>query len=96
MKSKVLTFFNVILGVLAMLFAGCHSGKKAVKPKEAVCMYAGPAQMGQLDVRDNDSIPDNTVVPGNEELQGTEGQEVEPQEEKAPRPQPVKYGPRPM
>ena len=28
MKKKALTFFNIILGVLATIFAGCHAQKK--------------------------------------------------------------------
>ncbi|MBR2168196.1 MAG: hypothetical protein IJ920_07815 [Paludibacteraceae bacterium] len=90
MKRKVLTFFNIILGVLATIFAGCHAQKKVAPEPEPVCMYAGPGQMGELNVRmDQEQIDKDTLV--------TEQEVVEPQENTKPyKPQPVKYGPRPQ
>ena len=87
MKKKALTFINLILGVLATIFAGCHAQKKVAPEPEPVCMYAGPGQMGELTVRQDSTMQSETVV-AEDEIQS---QEVSPSD----RPQPVKYGPRP-
>ena len=56
MKKKALTFFNIILGVLATIFAGCHIHKKVAPEPEPVCIYAGPGQMGELTVRQDSTM----------------------------------------
>lgn len=87
MKRKALTIINVILGVLATIFAGCHIHKKVAPEPEPVCIYAGPGQMGELNVRvDTAKTEDAPSVP--EEYMQSE-------EMPTPKPQPVKYGPRP-
>lgn len=87
MKRKALTIINVILGVLATIFAGCHIHKKVAPEPEPVCIYAGPGQMGELNVRvDTAKTEDAPPVP--EEYMQSE-------EMPTPKPQPVKYGPRP-
>ena len=87
MKRKVLTAFNVILGVLATLFAGCHVHKKISREPEPVCIYAGPGQMGELNVR-MDTVKEEDAPPVPEEY-------MQPEEMQEPKPTPVKYGPRP-
>ena len=87
MKKKALTFINLILGVLATIFAGCHAQKKVAPEPEPVCMYAGPGQMGELTVRQDSTMQSETVVT-EDEIQAEENSP-------ATRPQPVKYGPRP-
>ncbi len=82
MKRKVMTIVNVVLGVLATIFAGCHIHKKVAPEPEPVCIYAGPGQMGELNVRQDSAMQSEEVV--------------EPEEMKEPiKPTPVKYGPRP-
>ena len=88
MKKKALTFINLILGVLATIFAGCHAQKKVAPEPEPVCMYAGPGQMGELTVRQDSTMQSETVV-AEDEIQAEENSP-------ATRPQPVKYGPRPQ
>lgn len=88
MKKKALTFFNIILGVLATIFAGCHAQKKVAPEPEPVCMYAGPGQMGELTVRQDSTMQSQEVEAPQEATQ-----EEEPLPE---RPRPVKYGPRPQ
>ena len=87
MKKKALTFINLVLGVLATIFAGCHAQKKVAPEPEPVCMYAGPGQMGELTVRQDSTMQSETVV-AEDEIQAEENTP-------ATRPQPVKYGPRP-
>lgn len=88
MKKKALTFFNIILGVLATIFAGCHAQKKVAPEPEPVCMYAGPGQMGELTVRQDSTMQSQEVEAPQEATQ---------EEESLPeRPRPVKYGPRPQ
>lgn len=89
MKKKALTFFNIILGVLATIFAGCHAQKKVAPEPEPVCMYAGPGQMGELTVRQDSTMQSQEVEAPQEATQ----EEEEPLPE---RPRPVKYGPRPQ
>lgn len=82
MKRKVMTVVNVVLGVLATVFAGCHIHKKVAPEPEPVCIYAGPGQMGELNVRQDSAMQSGEVV--------------EPEEMNDPmKPTPVKYGPRP-
>ena len=88
MKKKALTFFNLILGALAVLFAGCHSQKKVAPEPEPVCIYAGPGQMGELSVRQDSAMQSEEVV--------TPQEVMEPEEMPALKPRPVKYGPRPQ
>ncbi|MBR6508479.1 MAG: hypothetical protein IKT19_03020 [Paludibacteraceae bacterium] len=88
MKKKALTFFNIILGVLATIFAGCHIHKKVAPEPEPVCIYAGPGQMGELTVRQDSTMQSQEVEAPQEATQ---------EEESLPeRPRPVKYGPRPQ
>ena len=82
MKKKALTIINLVLGVLATIFAGCHSQKKVAKEPDPVCMYAGPGQRGELTVRQDSTMQSEDVVA--------------PEENTHYRPQPVKYGPRPQ
>ncbi len=89
MKKKALTFINLILGVLATIFAGCHAQKKVAPEPEPVCMYGGPGQMGELTVRQDSTMESEAVVAEEDKVQS---QEVSPAE----RPRPVKYGPRPQ
>lgn len=89
MKKQALTFINLILGVLATIFAGCHVQKKVAPESEPVCMYGGPLQMGELTVR-QDSVMESESVVAEEDT--VPSQEVSP----AGRPRPVKYGPRPQ
>lgn len=87
MKRRALTIINVVLGVLATIFAGCNVHKKTTKEPEPVCMYAGPGQMGELNVRQDSVMQSEDEVAPQEVM--------EPQETPAPKPLPVKYGPRP-
>ena len=87
MKRKALNFFNLLLGVLATVFAGCHIHKKVAPEPEPVCIYAGPGQMGELNVR-TDSVKEEDAPPvPNEYIPSEEMQDLTPT--------PVKYGPRP-
>ncbi len=90
MKRKALSFINLILGILATIFAGCHIGKKVSHESEPVCMYAGPGQMGELNVRMDESTPQQS------DIDAKTPEYIEPEEQKAPdEPTPVKYGPLP-
>jgi hypothetical protein len=44
MKRKFLTYANIALGSLSMLFAGCHSQKNATKTPEIIEPEDPPAQ----------------------------------------------------
>ncbi len=45
MKAKLLTKINVLLGVLAMFFAGCHTQGKTVRDRGPVAKYGVPQEV---------------------------------------------------
>ena len=92
MKSKILTKINVLLGVLAMFFAGCHTQGKSVRGRGVEAKYGVPQELldqwekERQQQQRNDSTATDIQAPAAE-------QEVD--ETPAPDRQPRKYGPMP-
>lgn len=85
MSVKILTKINVLLGVLAAFFAGCHTQSHTVRDRGPEAMYGVPQEV--LDQMQNQgqyvSVPDSTAT------------EQQVSEENRPEFQPRKYGPMP-
>ena len=84
MKSKILTKINVLLGVLATFFAGCHTHSHVIRDRGPEAMYGIPQEILDEMYRNGEGIapaPDSTAT--------------EQKEEARPEFQPRKYGPMP-
>ncbi len=91
MKAKILTKINLLLGVLAMFFAGCQSHAKVVRDRGPVAKYGVPQEILDQQRAEQQQMADSAAM-----QQAPAEQEVEPaKEERNPTMQPKKYGPRP-
>ncbi len=94
MKTKLLTKINVLLGVLAAFFAGCHS-QAHMQRSRVEAKYGVPQEILDQWERERqaqqDSINQSQQQP--QEAQPAEVQEEEPVAR--PEAAPKKYGPRP-
>ncbi len=85
MKAKILTKINLVLGVLAMFFAGCHSQARVVRDRGPIAKYGVPQEV--LDRQKQEQNADGRQV---------EEQQLEEVPDAAtPDRQPRKYGPVP-
>ncbi len=90
MKAKFLTKINVLLGVLAMFFAGCHTQSKTVRDRGPIAKYGVPQEI--LDQHRQEQQAGQNTEGENATLE----QEAAPAAEtSSPEKQPKKYGPRP-
>jgi hypothetical protein len=84
--NKVLTRINVLLGVLAMFFAGCHTQSKTVRDRGPIAKYGVPQEVLDRQRQEQEA----------QQQPATETEiEAAPAEENGPVAQPKKYGPRP-
>lgn len=89
MKAKILTKISILLGVLAMFFAGCQSHGKVVRDRGPIAKYGVPQEVLDQQRREMEQQQDSTANPAAEP--------VEAEDNKRPSPdrQPKKYGPMP-
>ncbi|MBO4665411.1 MAG: hypothetical protein J5612_00905 [Paludibacteraceae bacterium] len=91
MKAKFLTKINILLGVLAAFFAGCHTQGHTVRNRPAEAKYGVPQEILDQWERERQAQADSTAtqpVPEEQEVQ-------QAPEENRPEMQPRKYGPMP-
>jgi len=92
MKTKLLTKINVLLGVLAAFFAGCHSQAHMQRNPRAEAKYGVPQEILDQWEKERQQRQDSIN-------QSQEAQPAEVQAEEEPQPEgvgmPKKYGPRP-
>lgn len=88
MKAKFLVKVNLLLGMLAMLFAGCHSHAKVVRDRGPVAKYGVPQEV--LDQQRAEQQQADSAA-----MQQAPAEQVfeEVVEESSPTRQPKKYGP---
>ncbi len=67
MKRAIINTFNLLLGLMAAFFSGCHSPRH-IKAKPIECMYGGPVEIfeersaKQME-QAKDTVPANDSVP---------------------------------
>lgn len=88
MKAKILTKINLLLGVLAMFFAGCQSHAKVVRDRGPVAKYGVPQEILDQQRAEQQQMADSAAM-----QQAPAEQVFEPIEEDHPSRQPKKYGP---
>ena len=91
MSAKILTRLNILLGVLAAFFAGCHSQSRTVRDRGPEAMYGVPQEILDQWERERQAQADSTAtkqVPDEQEVQ-------QAPEQNRPDMQPRKYGPLP-
>ena len=83
MSAKILTKINILLGVLAAFFAGCHCQSRTVRDRGPEAMYGVPQEILDQWERERQAQTDTVAT------------EQQDSEEHRPEMQPRKYGPMP-
>ena len=94
MKAKLLLKINVLLGVVAAFFAGCHTQSRTIRDRGPEAMYGVPQEILDQMRKEGQGVapaPDSTAT----EQPAPEEQIQQAPEETRPEHQPRKYGPMP-
>ena len=93
MKAKFLVKINVLLGILAMFFAGCHSHAKVVRDRGPVAKYGVPQEVLDQQRAEQQRIEQQQADSAAMQQAPAEQVFEEVVEESSPTRQPKKYGP---